>query len=416
MTSIRRIALLNPLPDFGIQSYTYELAEGLAANGAEVDVYTTHHPRLLPAGLPCNHRVFPVLGNPVLLRRSKSKTANRDYEARHANPNETGSSQLTARAKALKSHNAYSDLRNGLLDFEIVAILKWKNYDLIWTQWHQINSPHFWQFARLLNCRVAHTVHNVLPHEERGNDIERCGKIYKNASHLLVHSEYSRQELLRLVPQVAPERVLISRHGTYTIFGRNPESRTETRKGWGIKGNEIALLFAGGVRPYKNIDSVLRALAIADSKIVLIVAGSESGFPDLVPGDPLGRTKRIAAELGITDRIRFIPGFAEHDELGKMLEASDILSLVYGKHYGSGLLSLGMTFGTHILATKAGGVDEYLDQYPCHTFTEDESPEAIARGLDAACAALRSIGNTACETPRTLDWKVIAKHALEHLG
>ncbi|HEX6879416.1 MAG TPA: glycosyltransferase, partial [Terriglobales bacterium] len=172
----------------------------------------------------------------------------------------------------------------------------------------------------------------------------------------------------------------------------------------------------GGVRPYKNIDAVLKGLALVDPKVVLIVAGSESGYPDLVPGDPLGRTKRIAAELGISNRVRFLPGFAEYDALAKMLEASDILSLVYGKHYGSGLLSLGMTFGIHILATKAGGVEEYLDLYPSHTWVENESPEAIARSLDAACTDLRKNGRSRIGPPREFEWKSIAREALEHLG
>ncbi|MGH9163286.1 MAG: hypothetical protein ACRD2X_25265 [Vicinamibacteraceae bacterium] len=34
-----RIALVDPLGDFGIGAYTYELAEGLAGNGVSVDVY-----------------------------------------------------------------------------------------------------------------------------------------------------------------------------------------------------------------------------------------------------------------------------------------------------------------------------------------------------------------------------------------
>jgi len=42
MSAARSIAMIEPLGDYGIGSYVYELSEGLAAHGVRVDVSTYH--------------------------------------------------------------------------------------------------------------------------------------------------------------------------------------------------------------------------------------------------------------------------------------------------------------------------------------------------------------------------------------
>src|SRR5476649_334614 len=62
-----RIAVLNPLSDYGINQYVYELCEGLAEHGVTADVYTSAAPGL-PA--PRRHRRFSVMGSVLFKQRS----------------------------------------------------------------------------------------------------------------------------------------------------------------------------------------------------------------------------------------------------------------------------------------------------------------------------------------------------------
>src|SRR5205807_4214965 len=62
------IAMIDSDGGDGIGGYTYELAEGLAANGVAVDVYTNGREPVLP--LPRRHRILPVLGRPLFARRT----------------------------------------------------------------------------------------------------------------------------------------------------------------------------------------------------------------------------------------------------------------------------------------------------------------------------------------------------------
>ena len=99
-----------------------------------------------------------------------------------------------------------------------------------------------------------------------------------------------------------------------------------------------------------------------------------------------------------------------------MLEAADILGLVYQMHYGSGILCLGMTFGLHILATRIGGSEEYLRDYPCHTMIESATPELIASGISVAVRRLKETGENRCSAPEYLNWNDIAAKALKALN
>ena len=349
----RSIAIINPLSDYGINAYAYELAEGLAANDVHADVYTGEGSPLEDLPKTRNHRCFPVLGS---LLSGRIKVAYSPESEPPALSNKIGSEGIKVGLNFRKNNALWQDLRQRLLSLELAAYLRWKKYDLIWTQWPEIYGFGFWRLCKMLGVPIIHTVHNVLSHEESPDSIHFLRNVYHYSDILFVHSDYSRNELLRLFPECA-EHAVISLHGMYTVYPRRPGAREPVRKRLGISDNQIACLVCGGIRPYKNIESSLAALADPRCKsAVLIVAGQESGYPDSSSVDPLGRTRRIAENAGITERVRLLPGFLHSDKLVDLFEAADILLVPYLKGYGSGLLLLGMTFGKRIVATNSGAL------------------------------------------------------------
>ena len=407
------IALVNSLGDYGISTYTWELANGLAANGVSVDVFGSGSAVAdLP---PARHGFYPVLGGVLFRQRDILRGKTRPLTPARAPASPVSASMPQA---SCRRRNALLwEVRKRFVSSELALYLRAKGYDVIWTQWPNMEGygTRFWKLCKTLGMKLVHTVHNVVPHEESAADHLMCEKVYQSSDLLFVHSEYTREELRRLFPKVAV-KTAVARYGAYTVYARRPEARSQVRAELGIDNRRIALLFCGLVRPYKNVESIIGALADERcSGTVLVVAGRESGYAESSTGDPLARTRALAATAGVSERVRFIPRFLSNDELAELLEAVDVMMLPYLKSYGSGQLLLGMTFGKYIVATAAGGMGEYLRQYPLATVLRGSDTAHVIEGIVAAqkhfCLDAHYLG----EVPPELQWPNIARSSLEKI-
>ena len=296
---------------------------------------------------------------------------------------------------------------------ELAWHLRKQNYDLIWTQWPEMESygTTFWRFARLLGMRMVHTVHNVLPHEESAKGREASELVYRCSERLIVHSNAAAKQLA--AEFLGMERkAIVSRHGLFTVFPRRPEARAEVRQRFGIGDEDIALLCCGAIRPYKNFDSVIEALCDQRcAKPLLIVAGQEPGNA----ADALAHTRDLVQRLGLTDRARLLPKFLSFGEMAELFEASDMVMLPYAKGYGSGLLLQAMTFGKFIVSSKTGGASEYLQNYPSAIVLDDISVSGIATAIAKASQQVKP-PDPAPPSIRELDWRNIAADLLKQLS
>jgi glycosyltransferase involved in cell wall biosynthesis len=412
-TSIRSIAIIDPMGDTGIGGYVYELAEGLAANQRQVDVYTNDRAIITRYPLRRHHRVFPVLGSALLRQREILNQGLRVGAAPPLSAKAQSESSRTEPKYASESRPGPSRFRRSFLAWELAVHLWRQGYDLVWTQWPEpVYGARFHWACRRLGLKVAHTVHNILPHEEAPGDRAVYEGIYRNSDWLLVHSQQTRSEMAALFPRCG-SKVILVRHGLYTMYPQPSDGTPELRRKLGIPAGKTAALFFGGIRPYKNIDAALVAMADDRCKdTVLVVAGKESGYVDLIPGQRLGRTRRMAAEFGIADRVILIEPPFDLRRTAELMVAADILLLPYRKSYGSGLLLLGMTFGKHIVATRTGGIEEYLTDYPRHTLLQGDGPADVAAGIEAARAAMERQPPVSPERLAKLQWRAITGELL----
>src|SRR5579862_724277 len=411
---IRSIAILVPLDDYGVCTYCHELAMGLAVNGVEVDIYAAFGSR--PKADGRSYGFFPVLGSALFRQRKSLQEGIRDHDS-CASAGSSISSSIPKESANSKSR-LRSAIREQFLSLELALHLKRKRYDVIWTQWPDMDGYgiSFWKFSKLLRMKVVHLVHNVLPHESSPRDKAFCDRLYRVCDLLFVHSKYSRKELLNHFPGL-DQKTLITQHGLYTIYPRRPEARERVRRELNIPSGTVALLFCGGVRPYKNIDPVIASLR--DERClgaILIVAGVESGYTDSSSEDRLARTRRIATEFGVLERVRLIPRFLDTFEMAELFEAGDVLTLPYLENYGSGQLLLGTTFGKYIIATVFGGLDEYLVGYPNHTLLQGTETDSVLEGI---CEAVESVNRRPAESGPArpdLEWSTIARRSHEAMN
>ena len=114
---------------------------------------------------------------------------------------------------------------------------------------------------------------------------------------------------------------------------------------------EPLLLHASNFRPVKNVPHVLRIFAgiNAESPARLLMLGD---------GPERGPAERLARELGIADRVRFLG----HVETLEDLLATADLMLMPSRHESFGLTALeSMACGTPVIATSVGGAGEFVE-------------------------------------------------------
>ncbi len=140
--------------------------------------------------------------------------------------------------------------------------------------------------------------------------------------------------------------------------------------------DEKLVLHASNFRAVKNIPHVLRIFAgitaAVPSRLLLLGEGPERG-----------PAERLAAELGVGDRVTFL---GQVENLEDLLALAD-LSLLPSQHESFGLVALeSMACGTPVIATNVGGTAEFIESghnsYLC-------DPDDIASWVETATRLLR---------------------------
>lgn len=410
------IAILNLLGDYSFNSYTSGLSEGLGQHGIDVHLYTCgEESQLAELPAPRFHKRLNVLGSLLFQRRESTSVASSGPRPSTARGPGGGTGLDKSWLRKL-----WKLVRPQFLMHELLWHLRKSGRTILWTQWPEMDpyAQSFWTWAHRYGFLVVHTVHNVLPHEVHPEDRERMRKVYEEADLLWVHSKQSRQLLLQEFPSLDPKNIAIHPIGLYSLFyRRRPDQRESVRQELRIPSDQPMLLACGLIRPYKNLDSVLTALAAPEfSRTVLTIAGRESGFPDSDAADPLRRSRQTVERLGLTDRVRLIPRFLSNEEWAALFEAADALLLPYKEGYGSGLLLMGMTFGKHLLTTPIGGAEEYLAHYPNHTIVHEPDPEHLRPALSQMLSKIHPASPPPEPDLTALKWETVGQRIKEILA
>jgi len=161
-----------------------------------------------------------------------------------------------------------------------------------------------------------------------------------------------------------PDRVVVVPPGVdLELFRLGPASTARTRLG--IPPDAVVLLFVGRIQPLKAPDVLLRAAArllersaaagmdaaSLRERLVVLVVGGPSGTGLAKPE----HLQKLAASLGIADRVRFEPP-APPDRLADFYRAVDV-TVVPSHSESFGLVALeSQACGTPVVAAAVGGL------------------------------------------------------------
>jgi D-inositol-3-phosphate glycosyltransferase len=158
-----------------------------------------------------------------------------------------------------------------------------------------------------------------------------------------------------------------------------PSDRAAARHRLGVDAPRM-LLFVGRIQPLKGIDLAVRTLAVLDDpKTTLVVVGGPSG-PD--GNRELHNARRLAAELGVGDRIRWVRP-QRHDRLADYYRAADVC-IVPSHSESFGLVALeAAACGTPVVAAAVGGLRSLVDHEHTGYLVEGRDPASFAGPVDA---------------------------------
>ncbi|MCA1662051.1 MAG: glycosyltransferase [Novosphingobium sp.] len=150
-------------------------------------------------------------------------------------------------------------------------------------------------------------------------------------------------------------------------------ARAEIAAALGIPADGALLATVGALIPRKGQALVLRALAELPTDVRLALAGS---------GEDEAMLRRLAAELGLTERVHFL-GSVGHEHLPALLTAADVMVLPAASEGLANAWIEALGCGTPIVIAEAGGAREVV--------TAPAAGRIVARDASAIAAAVREL-------------------------
>lgn len=225
-------------------------------------------------------------------------------------------------------------------------------------------------------------------------------QVVDEADRLIVNTEYEAQQLVSLHNADA-ERIDVVHPGVdLTTF--TPGDRAAARRAVGLDADERVVAFIGRIQPLKAPDVLLRAAAkLPDVRVVVAGGPSGSGLanPDVLV--------RLAAELGIADRVTFLPP-QTRAQLVEVYRAADVVAVPsYAESFGLVAVEA-QACGTPVVAAAVGGlpvaVRDGVSGALVHSHDDDDWAAALAAVFDRLDREPETLRAAAVAHASTFSW------------
>ncbi len=324
----------------GMNVYITQTATRMAARGIEVEVFT----RATASDLPPVAELAPG----VLVRHVTAGP----YEG-------LGRDELPAQLCAFTAGVLRAEARHEPGHYDLVHSHYWLSGQvgfLARDRWGVplVHSAH--TLARVKNAALAA---GDTP-EPRTREIGEQ-QVVDEADQLIANTDVEAAQLVDLY-EAAPDKVHTVAPGVDLDLFR-PGDSGAARAALGIAPDAVVLAFVGRIQPLKAPDVLLKAAAellasgaVSRDRLVVLVAGGPSGTGLEAPT----ALQELAATLGITDVVRFLPprrGAALRD----VYRAADVVA-VPSHNESFGLVALeAQACGTPVVAAAVGGLPVAVD-------------------------------------------------------
>lgn len=208
-------------------------------------------------------------------------------------------------------------------------------------------------------------------------------QVVDEADRLIVNTDDEARQLIS-IHRADPERIDVVHPGVDLDVFR-PGDRRAARTALGLGLDEQIVAFVGRIQPLKAPDIVLRAAAKLPG-VRIVVAGGPSGSGLATPDGLV----RLADELGITDRVTFLPP-QSRENLATLFQAANLVAVPsYSESFGLVAVEA-QACGTPVVAAAVGGLPVAVRDGVTGSLVSGHDVDDWARALDT----LLRLDNTA---------------------
>ncbi|MFC5285913.1 D-inositol-3-phosphate glycosyltransferase [Actinokineospora guangxiensis] len=229
-------------------------------------------------------------------------------------------------------------------------------------------------------------------------------QVVDEADRLIANTDVEARQLIALY-DAAPDRVDTVAPGV-DLDRFRPGDRAADRAGLGLPADALVFAFVGRIQPLKAPDVLLRAAAellergaVAREKLLVLVVGGPSGSGLEQPT----ALRELAARLGITDRVRFLPPQGG-DALASVYRAADVVA-VPSHNESFGLVAVeAQACGTPVVAAAVGGLPIAVDHGGSGLLVDGHRSGDWAAALAAAARVRPVLARGAVRHARQFSW------------
>lgn len=242
--------------------------------------------------------------------------------------------------------------------------------DLIIVSWFlPFFAPAYGYILKRLNTRKMILAHNVSAHEKWAFADWLTSFVFGSADRIVVLSKATLHELDTIVPLRIARKAVLGFHPIYAYTSSSVQAAASNEP-------DKTLLFFGLIKPYKGLDILLDAMPMvikAIPEIKLVIAGE-------IYGDPSVYEEQIKA-LGIGQSVDCQFHYISETEIAGLFSKASICVLPYRSASQSGVIATSYSFGVPVLATKVGGLSEYIEEGKTGYLVEPNSPAELAKAI-----------------------------------
>jgi D-inositol-3-phosphate glycosyltransferase len=202
------------------------------------------------------------------------------------------------------------------------------------------------------------------------------GEIVNCADLIIAATDEERDQLVTLYGADRDRVEVVAPGVDHGVFALGDQ--TAARRALDLDPSARVLLFVGRIQPLKGADLAVRCVAELDPKVTLLVVGGPSGSGGEAE---LQRLHELVDELGLHDRVRFVPP-QPHERLAVYYQAADVC-LVPSRTESFGLVALeAAACGTPVVAANVGGLRSVVDDGRTGFLVEGRGPLDYAAPVD----------------------------------
>ncbi len=268
---------------------------------------------------------------------------------------------------------------------------------------------------------LVHTMHTMAKVKNAqlaaGDSVEPIGRVFgedeivRLADRLIANTDAERRELVELYG-ADPDRVSVVHPGVDLGVFRSGR-RSEARAALGLADDAHVVLFAGRIQPLKAPDVVISAAAqmlqtdpsLRDRLEVVIVGGAS--------GRGLERPTALtdqAAQLGLTDVVRFVPPVDQASLADWYAAASVVCVPSYNESFGLVAIEA-QACGTPVVAARVGGLSTAVADGVSGVLVDGHDPVDYAAALHRLLIdddLREAMGDKAVRHAESFGWDVTA--------